>query len=77
MTLDELTAALAPIADAALHDHNDVNVIKIGIVLACIVTAIDGRNEPDEVVLDELADHAGLICEQRQTVNQSAGERLN
>lgn len=65
MTLRDLEAALAPIADATAGEQADPNVVKLGIVLNAILGAIAGGGEPDQQVVDALAIHAGLICEHR------------
>ncbi len=65
MTIDELAAALAPVADAAITESADHNVEKAGIVLAALMGAIAGGGAVDDEVLNVMAIHAGLICEHR------------
>jgi hypothetical protein len=73
MTLDELAAALAPVADEALAEHIDPNVVKAGTVLAALMGAIAGGGAVDLAVLDALAIHAGLICEHRNGMHDQRG----
>lgn len=63
MTLEEVAAALAPIADRAINPQNELEVVRAGLVLVALLGAIDG--EIDQKVLGILSTTARLICEHK------------
>lgn len=66
LTLEELATALAPLADAAVSESNEVNVVKIGVVLSAILGAIKVLNSQppvDQKAINVLACDVGMLCE--------------